>query len=178
MNLAQLLEQKKTAIIDAWFNEVMQSYPPDTAPFFKQQKDPFKNPVGATMQRSLTDLFDGLLKGLDEEGLSPLLDPVIRIRAVQNFTPSQAVAFLLGLKRVIRSKIHKEMENPAVLSQLLTFELSVDQLGLLGFDIYSRCREQLADLRVSTEREKTYRAFARAGLIQEASESGPDSGVS
>jgi len=45
MRLEELLAQKKTAVIDKWFDVVAETYPADTAIFIKRQKDPFANPV-------------------------------------------------------------------------------------------------------------------------------------
>ena len=93
MRIENLLEQRKAAIVKKWFDRVIQTYPADTSKFLKNHKDPFANPVGQTVLRGLEALFDTLLKEPDTDTISSFLDPIIRIRAVQDFTPSKAVSF-------------------------------------------------------------------------------------
>jgi hypothetical protein len=53
--------------------------------------------------------------------------------------------------------------------ELARFDQRVDDLLLLAFDIYLQCREKIYELKVSTERDKIYSAFSRAGLIADVS---------
>ena len=101
MRLNNLLSQKKAAITKKWFTLVIETYPSDTAKFLKSQKNPFANPVGRTIYQGLETLFAELLKGIDYETITSSLDPIIRIRAVQNFSPSQATGFIFFFKNVI-----------------------------------------------------------------------------
>ena len=173
MGLAELLERRKADIVDMWFDLVIKSYPPDTAQFYKGQKDPFANPVGATTKQGLTKIFDEMLGDMDCKTLVAGLDTIVRIRAIQNFTPSDALAFIPGLKNIIRKKLRRELKNTSQLEELNQVENRIDQLVMMAFDIYLSCREKIYELKVSTEREKIYKAFARAGLITEAFEEEP-----
>jgi hypothetical protein len=47
-------------------------------------------------------------------------------------------------------------------------------MALAGFDIYVKCREQIYKLKVTTEKDKIYKAFRRAGLIVDDPETKPD----
>jgi hypothetical protein len=96
MRLKKLLEQHKKAIINQWFERVVKTYAPDTAQFIKNQKDPFSNPLGNALSQGLAVLFDQLLAGPEADTVKKFLDPIIRIRAVQNYSPSQATAFILS----------------------------------------------------------------------------------
>jgi hypothetical protein len=109
--LINLLEQRKTAILKKWFALAVETYPSDTAKFLKSQKDPFANPVGRTIYRGLEALMDELLKEIDYEKLVSSLDPIVRIRAVQDFSPSQAIGFIFFLKNVIREILHNEVKD-------------------------------------------------------------------
>jgi hypothetical protein len=44
-------------------------------------------------------------------------------------------------------------------------------LGLLAFDIYMQCREKIYELKANEMKERTFKAFARAGLVKEPDES-------
>jgi hypothetical protein len=173
-NLVSILNKKKNAIVKKWFDLVANSYPADTAAFLKSQKDQFANPVGHTTKKGLEAVFDEVVSGMDRDTIISFLDPIIRIRAVQKFTPSQAVAFTLDLKKVIREKLKKELKSPPVYAGLAEIDVNIDRLCLIGFDIFVGCREAIYQLKVNTERDKIYSAFSRAGLVTEISEDGPD----
>ena len=99
MRLNSLLADKKASILEKWFDVIIESYPPDTSNFLKTQSNRFANPIGSTISKGIEDIFDELLRGLNKEKTSEFLDNLdnmVRIRAVQDFTPSQAV-FLSSL---------------------------------------------------------------------------------
>lgn len=167
MLLEKQLEKEKAAIVKAWFDLVVEGYPDETSKFIKNQIDPFANPVGSTTLKSLEALFQELLNGMDQNTLESFLDPIIRIRAVQNFSPSQATGFISYLKSVIRKRFEKELENSKYAKALLQFELKIDVLHLIAFDIYMRCRETIYRIQASEEKNSTLKAFKRAGLIND-----------
>jgi hypothetical protein len=174
MGLKKLLEKKKSAIIKDWFEAVAATYAPDTADFFKRQKDPFSNPVGSIIYVGLNKLFDELLVQMNHKEVKSCLDPLIRIRAVQDFSPSKATSFILSLKKIILTNLHKELRDHQLLNEFLQFESKIDTLSLIAFDIYVECREKIYELKVNTERNKIYSAFSRAGLIDDAPENPPN----
>jgi hypothetical protein len=169
-DLIKIIEQKKAAILKKWFDLTAQTYAPDTAEFLKSNKDPFANPVGGSMLRSLSALLDQLIHDMDPQIISAYLDPIIRIRAVQNFTPSQATAFVLSLKKSLRENLVKELRDLRNIEELFEFESKIDQLSLMAFDIYMHCREKIYQISANETRNRTFKAFERAGLISEITE--------
>ena len=167
MRPENILEQKKVSLLKQWFDLIIQTYPADTSKFLKTQKDPFNNPVGGTFSHGLEALFDALLKGMDEETITSFLDPLIRIRAVQGFSPSQAVYFIFALKPVIRETLQKVIREDPFLKEQFQFESKIDELGLLAFNIYMECREKIYQLKANELRNRTFSAFKRAGLVSE-----------
>ena len=175
MVIENLLAQKKTVIVKDWFNLIAESYPADTSQFLKTKKDAFANPVGKTILNGLEAVFNELLSGMDDKAITSFLDPIIRIRAVQTiFSPSQATAFIFDLKKVVRKNFKKEIKENSIPKELLIFESKIDRLCLIAFDIYSECREKIYQLKVDTERNKIYSAFARAGLITDLTDGIPE----
>lgn len=174
MRLHELLVQKKTAIIDKWFGVVAESYPADTARFIKTQKDPFSNPVGGTTLNGLKGLFDELLGEMNLDKINSFLDPIIRIRAVQSFTPSQATSCVFSLKKIIRTHLNKsDFNDSGLLTELSEFDNKIDMTGLMAFDIYMKCREKIFQIKANEERNRTFSAFERAGLIKEVPAGSP-----
>lgn len=174
MPLEELLIRKKTEIIDRWFESVLNTYAPDTANFYKQQKDAFANPVGNIARRSLTGVFDQFCQEFDVEKTRAFLDPLIRIRAVQNFTPSQAVVFIFQFKAIVRSVMNQELKDPEYFDEWLRLDTRFDRLGMLGFDIYMACKEKIYDMKANVEKERIYKAFSRAGLVMDLPDEKPD----
>ncbi len=167
MGLEQLLEKRKRAIVDKWFERVVDTYPADTSRFLKRQKDPFANPVGRTTLKGLEGIFDQLLGAMDKKEILSLLDPIIRIRAIQDFTPSRAAGFIFYLKEIIHREFGEEAFRKEPAQALRALESRIDDLGLMGFDIFMNCREKVLDLKANEMRNRTYRAFKRAGLVKD-----------
>ena len=177
MKLYNLLSEKKSAILNRWYDVVLDTYPSDTSGFLKGQKNPFLNPVGSTIFQGIENLFEELLcennfpipslvKGSEAgERASLFLDNIIRIRAVQEFTPSQSVAFVLLLKNAIREELKSELVEQQLLEELLFFESKIDDMALLSFDIYMKCREKLFQLKVNELQSWTFRKLQRADEI-------------
>jgi hypothetical protein len=168
-DLVKIIEHKKTAIVKKWFDLTAQTYAPDTAEFIKSKTDPFANPVGGSILSGLDGLLDQLIHDMDPQIINTYLDPIIRIRAVQNFTPSQAIAFILSLKKALRTSLTKELREIRNLTELLEVESKIDRLSLMAFDIYMQCREKIYQLSANETKNRTLRAFERAGLVSESS---------
>lgn len=165
MTFEKQLEKEKSVIVKAWFNEVLGTYPSDATQFFKNQLDPFANPVGNITLKNLDAIFQEMLNGMNHESLEAFLDPIIRIRAVQDFTPSQATGFITLLKGIIRKKFDKDLNNVSAVKALLEFETKIDTLNLIAFNIYMKCRETVYRIQANEEKNSTYSAFKRAGLL-------------
>jgi len=163
--LKEKLKKNKAAIVKEWFNMVVDTYPEDTSRFLKKQKDPFANPVGSTTMKGLEALLDELLNKMDHSILKSSLDPIIRIRAVQGFSASRATGFVLFLKTIIREQFKKDQNDPQILNELLQFELNIDSLNQIGFDLFMGCREKIYQIKAEEEKNRTYSAFERAGLV-------------
>lgn len=176
MQLDAILEKHQATLVKRWFDKVVDTYPADTRRFIKAQKDPFANPVGQTTLNSLRALFDAVLHDMDRKAVIAHLDPVIRIRAVQAFTPSQAVSFVPALKGIVADQLGKQRFDEGLCDQWQAMDARIDALVLIAFDIYMQCREKLADLKVNLERDRIYQAMTRAGLIKEI-EPKPETGV-
>ena len=152
MGMKNILADKKREIVGKWVDLILGTY--ESAQFFKTQKDRIANPVGANVAEGLQRIFDLLLDGADAARLSEPLDQVIRMRAVQDFSPSQAVSFMFVLKDVIREELAKgDVPLPA---ELALFESAIDRAVLQAFDIYMACRERLFQIRVRELQQGTH----------------------
>ena len=165
--LKGLLQERKSVISARWFDAIMETYPNDNTGFFKKQGDRFANPVGHTFSQGIESMLEALIeeKKLDEE--LPFLDDIIKVRAVQDFTPSKAVNFIFALKKVIREELKKEIMQGAIDDELLSFESKIDDLALFAFNIYVKCREQLEQLKIDELKRMTFTLLKKANLMSE-----------
>ena len=175
MKLETLLTQNRSTIVNRWLDQILDTYPDDTHKFLKKQKNQFANPVGYTLSEEIDRLYTELLQGIDSDRATSILDRIIRIRAIQDFSPSQAVGFILRLKEVIREKLETEIQENRLSDELILFESRIDDLILLAFEVYMRCREKLYEIRANETKNQVYRLLKRADLICEIPEWEPAS---
>ena len=166
--LQDLMSRKRSSIVEKWFESILESYPEDTSRFLRKEKDPFANPVRNTILQGIEGIYDEILKERDgPEALNAFLDNVIRIRSVQDFSPSQSLAFVFSLKTVVREVLGKEIRENNLYESMLRLESRVDALALRAFDVYMGCREEIYELRVSEvkrQRESALRMLERSNL--------------
>lgn len=166
MTLKDLLLQKKALILERWFDLILETYPAETSRSLHREKDRFVNPVGHTISREIEALYGELLADMNVDRLSSSLNDIIKIRSVQDFAPSQAIGFILLLKKAIREVLGSAIQEKPVVKEWLEFQSRIDQVALLAFDIYMNCREKICEIRVNearTEREAALRLLERIG---------------
>lgn len=155
MTLTQILETKRSTIVDRWRTLVVGSYPPAAARLLNGRGDQFHNPVGHAIGASVAEIFDGVIADRPVSELREAVDRVVRIRAVQDFTPSEAVSFVLQLKAAVREQIDAQHDELLNRNALDAFDSRVDELALLAFDVYASCREQILAIRTKALERRT-----------------------
>ncbi|KAF0122861.1 MAG: hypothetical protein FD151_574 [bacterium] len=168
--LGNFLRQKKATILKRWFDMILETYPTDTSRFLKQEKNQFANPVGNTILQDIGYIYEELLHGRDPEKLSDFLDRIIKIRAIQDFSPAQAVVFVFYLKSAMREELGGEIRKDQLFEELLEFEHRIDKLALLAFNTYMKCREKVYEIRVAEVKNRVFSLLKRVNLIGEISE--------
>jgi len=147
MNLETILAPKKKVITQKWIDRVLDTY--GAPEFFKKQKDRFANPIGATISEGLQDLYAVLLEERELGEAAKPLENIIKIRAVQDFTPSQSVAFVYQLKSIVREALDRDKNRDEFLAGMTALEARIDKVALMAFDLYMDCRERLHQIRVN-----------------------------
>ncbi len=105
MKLGALIASRRPAILGRWRDEIASTYHPDAARFLSREKDRFANPVGWAIEHCTEAVLDQVAGAMDPDAVKEALDPIIRIRAVQDMSPSMAVAFVFGLKTAARDEL-------------------------------------------------------------------------
>ncbi|MGW8207849.1 MAG: RsbRD N-terminal domain-containing protein, partial [Syntrophobacteria bacterium] len=165
MSLQKLLEENKSVILSRWFNSILETYPADTKQFLRTKKNQFDNPVAHRITSGIEGIFSQILNDAEEKDVSPFLDKVIRVRAVQDFSPSQAVAFIFDLKRLVREELGEDIREGQLSEELWRLEEEIDKISLQALDIYMKCREEIYELRVNEVKRSVSRLIDRANKI-------------
>jgi hypothetical protein len=164
MPLTTHLAQKKSAILGRWLTMIYESYPPETAIFLRKEKNRFDNPMGYRISEGLEGLYGALLQEMERDQILTWLDEIIRIRALQDFAPSQALAFIFLLKNVIRHELAEEIQKENLAAEILELESRIDGLALLGFDVYAKRREKLQEIRTGEVKARISAFMRKSGL--------------
>lgn len=165
MDLERRLAEDKEGLAAQWYDLLLGSYPPETRKVWKAQTDGFLNPVGETLKDATAKLLDLVLQWNDAGAIAGELDRIVKIRAVQDFPPSQALAFVFQLKRLVRDAYMREIREQEGWDALLGFEAKVDNLALMALDLYTKCRQQIYDLRVQEVKNAQRNLLIRAKMI-------------
>jgi hypothetical protein len=162
--LAALLKKNREAILEKWFERIIATYPEVTTRFLADQKDRFRNPVGHAITQSIGPIYDQVATAMDADRLSEALDGIVRIRAVQDFSPSQAVGFIFQLRAVIRAQLDDGVRRPDRWDALGELDSRIDRLALLAFEKYTECREQLHRVRNREIQSRATRVLERVKI--------------
>ena len=174
MGLESILADKRNSIIKKWRDVIVDTYPGETQRFFRKEKDQFANPVGNTIAKDLDALYDELIKNGNNEKIATCLENIIRIRAVQDFKASQAIGFVLQLKKLIREMVVQQARMTELSGELEAFENRIDDIALLACDIYAQCRQKICDIRVNEVKNQLGKLLKRANLTFDIPEHEPD----
>ncbi len=167
MGLEDFLKAQKGSILPRWLDSLFEVYPPGSHGFLRKKKDRFANPVGYSLTVELEKLYDAIASQATAEEIEQTLDNIMKIRAVQDLKASEAVRFILDLKKIVNENLGRKTGEQGSAPEVKEFEQKMDRLCLEGFDIYSRCRQKIFDLRVNEVKRQVSRLMERANLVCE-----------
>lgn len=149
MQLEKLLKKNRTGILQQWEDCLLEKFSPDTVQIFKKQKDQFANPMGHKISAGLGELFDVICDAEDHEVETPALGQLVKLRAVQQISASEAVSFVFQIKKIVRKVSRKEKVVESYNEEWLAFDARVDAAALAVFDMFMASREQIYKVRMS-----------------------------
>ena len=171
MALEDVLVRKKNTILKRWFELIAQTSL-DGGTSMVKTGDRFTNPVGHITTSSIGVLYEELLRGKpDSQRATASLEDIIRVRAVQDFTPSQAIAFVFLLKKALREELGGDKNQKGFSEELLRFESLIDDMACHAFNLYMDCREKLYQVKVD---EVKIREDNMVRLVERISGTGAD----
>jgi hypothetical protein len=133
-------------IAELWLERILRTCP--HADFLAAERDPFRNPVGHTIRKSVAALVGELSLCMNRDHVREALDPIMQIRAVQDLPPSQALEFLFQLKDILRQHGTGDAEG--------LLDNRIDDMALMAFDLYLKYRERTYAARANEARRRVY----------------------
>lgn len=135
--------ESRARFVEEWFAALLKGYPGSSARLMAGDPDPFRNPAGHQLRHNLVAIVDALIDGAPPP--TAALDGVVRLRALQGFTASEAVSFLLPLGPILGR------DRPGH-----DFGERIDRFMLASFDLYVACREQMWTIRANEASRRTW----------------------
>jgi hypothetical protein len=153
MSLQNKIKQKKKVILERCFNLIAGTYPTETSQLLKREKDRFLNPVGYTIQNEMETIFDELTGEMNSNRLYTAIESIIKIRAVQDFSPSDAIGFVFLLKKALSETVgsgeyNTKKEEGMLVTEFIEFEQRIDRVALMAFDVYMECRKKIHEIKL------------------------------
>ena len=156
--IKELLIEKKSSIVGKWTERLLKTYSEETLKFLKADRNQFSNPVGNIISTNADSIYDEIISGNNPDKLRSLLTDIIRIRAVQDFTPSEAIGFVYILKEVICEELEEFKKDPKFNNEFYEICEKIDEMALIAFDIYVECKEKVHRIRINEIRYNLLKA--------------------
>ena len=170
MSTEDIISARRDAAIQKWTEAVFAMYPFETTGFIRTQRDQFANPVGHATRAAGEQIYDAVTgRDVDMEKVHASVAALIRIRAVQDLKPEQAVGVLYLYKSVLRELLLADMLAGGDVQGFLDMGDRLDTLCLMAFNLYLADREQVYAERVAQQRREASqirRWAARHGLVE------------
>ena len=161
--LQQFLADNKETILAEWIEQIFKTYNQEMIRFLQKEKNQFANPVRNTIITSAEKIYDAIINNNEINLNYPGLEDLIKLRVVQDFSPSQALSFLFYLKAIVLAFLEKNEKLQSYNTEMLSFESTMDHLLALAFDIYSNCRSKIYEIRIAEIKSQSKRAFEILG---------------
>jgi hypothetical protein len=177
--LIVFLQSERSSIVKRWVELTLETYTQDQAGFLAEKAHEFLSPVERTITTEIATIYDGLLVAADPTNPKPSLttlrsslESILRIHAVQNFTPTQAVRFVfLSKQAIMEQQASVIFSDPANSAEWCRLAQWIDALALQAFDVYMEQREKILTLRVKEITDQTARLLERTSSLYKALDS-------
>jgi hypothetical protein len=148
--LRDLLQERKDTIVERWVHDALAAaYPGGGATAFGREQDRFANPVGHSLRVGTRAIFDAILEDADGATVRCSLDEIVRIRAVQQLSATDAIGFLFHLKALVRAELGAAADDQPLAGELAELERRIDRIVLAAFELYVAYRERVCELRIN-----------------------------
>jgi len=126
-------------VVDSWFVKAIEIYPEAARGGMMQTGDRFRNPVASTLRESLAILARELSGSMEAKVVVSAVDTIVRVRAVQDCKPEEAINFPAQLREVIRER---QLE-----SLFPDIEQRIEALSQAASQQYAVCKNDIVRVR-------------------------------
>ncbi len=165
MDYIEKMKQKRSSLASDWLRRTLATYPADARAFFSKVNDRFTNPVGSRLAEGIASLVDLILSDADSKELCEALDPLMQLRAIQDFTPARAVSFIFSFKESLEKESGGDINSPDAVPAIRELNRRVDQLALFAFDIYTKYKQKTYEIRVDEIKRSMAGLMRRTGMF-------------
>ena len=159
-SLGSLIAENRDAIAAKLHEHLVTAYPAESSAFLKKQKDQFANPLGYALREMVQNMLDCLCSGADDEALYRAVYPVIQIKAVQSFKPSESISFVFSFRDIIRGQLSGASDD--VMAEL---QEVMDRIARISFDVYVSFRDKVHEIKEGELKQNLYMLLRKANLV-------------
>ena len=157
MNVS-LIARRQAAIAEGWLGLVGKTHLANWSGMPSRSRDDFADPAFCLMRKCIEAMVEALDSGVVQEKLAPSMEGFLKLLALQEFSPSQAIQFVFAVRPLLRRELSLEPNSP----ESLALDDRVDDIALIAMDIYSRCREKVYEARYNQLKKLHYVMVERA----------------
>ena len=140
MNVQKIFREQRAVIVEGWINAGLFDLSPSNDWLLRTKND-LTNPVGDATMKPPASLVTIAGEHVTPQKIKHALDRFVRLRAVQQYTPSQGLGVFFLMKPLLREHILPLCREKEDLAEYLDAESRLDSVTLLAFDLYSAARE-------------------------------------
>lgn len=146
IDICKVAEEK---ILLQWVGDFLKHHTLDSIGTSRTIDDEFLNPSGTLVQNVTKKLFHAFLgEDTQLEDIKKSLTDIIRLQAVQDLSPAQALLPFISLKQHIFLLVEKELNNQAAFLEYKEIIDRIDTVLLMAFDLFAQKKEELYRVRV------------------------------
>lgn len=151
MTLDKFLKKNKDMIVEQWFSMIIGTYSEQSVKYLSKKDNTFANPIGAITAVEIEQIYEHLIEPKIDFNISEHLEPIVRMRAVQDFSPAQAAEFILFLKKIVHKLVEEQNLQNDFSADMFQFESKIDDLLLNVFDLYVTAKTILIEMKAGQE---------------------------
>ena len=157
--LAKLLATRRDAVVEAWWEKVLELYDERARNLLRRNEDPFTNPLRSTFVSAMERIVDCMAAGQDIDTARDAIREVVKLRAIQDVSPGEALDSFLVFRKALKEVAKDswdEVADEAVGAQ--------DALVRLAADEYLGAQKLILDIKYRERVRRFHLIVRRASL--------------
>lgn len=161
MEILNYLRENSSEIIAKWQQAIIDTYPQGAGKFLSVNKNQFGNPIGYCLQNDLPKIYKELCGGMNPDILSSSIEAIIKIRAIQDFSVTEAIGFINLLKTIILDEASSFFADKEFLESYLKFDKKIEMANGIAFEKYLEMKMKLSEIKINEIKKRNQRMVER-----------------